>query len=320
MRESLKDSTQIFLEEKSVPIFRPPHHDKATLENLVGFSEGLKQLLIRPIISRIVRSKKERTDLSPLSYTFMGPPGTGKSVTCRMLANTLGTSMRTLNLDQILTKYVGEAETNFKEFLSESFSQATFCQPKPLIIRVEEAEILLRSKKDFFGQNNDCGYRDLLPILLSHLSGDYMSNQHKSIFLLWIFTVNEIDVVGRAIKSRSIPFNFPLPDSEVATKLFIFGSLGKGYPVKDFRDIDWEWLGKIASQEGLSHREIMRACEVAKARGILHELKRTNGDIDIYEIARNLDLCMSIKNDYQIREKDLKEGLQEVVQQKVQSN
>jgi len=317
-KEFLDEKERKFLNERNVPTFRPIYDEEATLRNLVGFSDGFKQKLIRPILWRMVRSNGERRNPQPLSYIFMGPPGTGKSATSRVLSNTLDGKFKTLNLPQILSKWVGEAESNFKDFLQKSLEEAIACRPKPLIIRVEEAEILLRSKKEFFNQTDNDGYKDILPLLLSHLAGDYFSDVYSDVNLLWIFNVNEKDVVGKALKSRSMPFKFPLPDSKISTKLFIYGSVGKGYCVKNYRDIDWQKLGGTASQDELSHREIIRACDIAKANAILSKLKDKE-EQDLLDIVKKPQLCKEVGENYTINENHLTEGLKDVIRQKTLS-
>ncbi len=318
--ESVQNPTECrkFLREVGVPEYKPPYREETTLRNLVGIKKGFLERLLMPIISKMVELSKGDIDLRPLSFVFQGKPGTGKSVTSRVLANTLSTELKTLRLERIQSKYVGEGENNFRSFIDGALMAAKSHYPKPLIIRCEEAELLLRGKKEFFGENSDSdGYGELLPLLLSHLSGDYLSDDHSKSFLLWVFNINEKDVVGRALKSRSIPFEFSLPDSDVSRKLFIYGTVGKGYNVENCRDIDWERLGTCASQESLSHRAIIRACEIAKAKAVMRELNSSIDDEGLLKIVRNPIVVKENGKEYTIKEKDLNSGLQESIKQKV---
>jgi len=318
--ESLEDLTdkKKFLREEGVPEFKPPYREDTTLRNLVGIKKGFLERLLRPIISKMVESTKRDVDRRPLSFIFQGKPGTGKSVMSRVLANTLSTELKTLRLERIQSKYVGVGENNFRGFIDGALMAAKSHYPKPLIIRCEEAEILLRGKKEFFGEDSDNdGYGELLPLLLSALSGDYLSDDHSRSFVLWIFNINEKDVVGKALKSRSIPFEFSLPNAEVSRKLFIHGTVGKGYDVEDYRKIEWDRLGATASRESLSHREIIRACEIAKAKAVMRRLNGSDKDKNLLEMVSNPDLLMENGEQYTIKEEDLDSGLQESIKQRV---
>ncbi|GEM_PF-5215249 len=305
-----------FLIEKRVPEYRP-FYKGATLENLVGLSQDFKERLIRPIISRMIDSTNDVKDLRPLSFIFEGMPGVGKSVTSRVLANSFDTELKTLQLANIQSKWVGEGEHNFHNFIEDAMILAESYYPRPVVIRCEEAEVLLRSKKAYFGKGSKTdGYGELLPILLSHLSGDYLNEEHSRSFLLWIFNVNEKEVIGKALRSRSIPFNFPLPDPNTCAKLLIYGTLGKGYLVKDYREIDWKKLGNVAFSDNLSHRQIIRACEISKSNAVMRDILGSKDVEYISELVSDPSLVFDRCGNYSIREADISYGLKEVIKQK----
>ncbi|MBR1628058.1 MAG: ATP-binding protein, partial [Lachnospiraceae bacterium] len=54
------------------------------------------------------------------SCLFAGPPGTGKTMAARVLANELSMELYRIDLSQVIDKYVGETEKNIKQIFDEA--------------------------------------------------------------------------------------------------------------------------------------------------------------------------------------------------------
>lgn len=55
-----------------------------------------------------------------LSLLFTGPPGTGKTMSARVIANELQMQMYQINLSQVVSKYIGETEKHLQEVFDEA--------------------------------------------------------------------------------------------------------------------------------------------------------------------------------------------------------
>lgn len=72
---------------------------------------------------------------------FTGPSGTGKTMTAKVLAESLGLSLHRIDLSQVVSKYIGETEKN----LDRIFDSAT----------TEDTVLLLDEGDALFGKHTD---------------------------------------------------------------------------------------------------------------------------------------------------------------------
>lgn len=73
----------------------------------IGGLEGLKSLVSQRFARLTTRYRRDR---NPRGYILLGPPGTGKSTTCRALANMLGLLMVEVDVGSLKSGIVGASE------------------------------------------------------------------------------------------------------------------------------------------------------------------------------------------------------------------
>jgi hypothetical protein len=82
------------------------------------------------------------TRLVPRGLLFSGPPGTGKTMGAKYLANEWGVPLYRLDMGSSLGKYVGESEGNLSRIL------ATVDREEPCILLIDEVEKLFAERDD----------------------------------------------------------------------------------------------------------------------------------------------------------------------------
>lgn len=93
-------------------------HPEERLAEII-LSQPLKAPLERILLEYRQRGKLQAHGLSPRRKTLLaGPPGTGKTMTARVLAGELHLPLFTLLMDKLVTKYMGETSAKLRQIFS----------------------------------------------------------------------------------------------------------------------------------------------------------------------------------------------------------
>ena len=203
-------------------------------------------------LERVLTEQRERDRLrehgfSPMrKLLLVGRPGTGKTMTASALAGELGLPLFSIQLDGLITKYMGETAAKLR--LVFDAIQATRG-----VYLFDEFDALGGER----GSKNDVGeIRRVLNSFLQFLEQD----DSDSIVL---GATNHVGLLDRALFRRfDAVLEYPLPTKEIATRV-MRGRLA----LLDTTNIEWHGAAKAA--EGLSHAEIAMACEQAAKNAIL---------------------------------------------------
>src|SRR5690606_20816352 len=83
----------------------------------MALEEGLHQRIDRVLLEQRQRDRIREHGFGPLrKLLFVGPPGTGKTMTAAALAGELGLPLFTIQLDGLITKYLGETAAKLRRF------------------------------------------------------------------------------------------------------------------------------------------------------------------------------------------------------------
>lgn len=205
-------------------------------------------------LERTVREQRQRDrilerGLKPLrKLLLVGPPGTGKTMTASALAGELDLPLFTIQLDGLITKFLGETAAKLR-LVFEAIQ--------------ETRGVYLFDEFDALGGDraarNDVGeIRRVLNSFLQFVEQDDSDS-------LVLASTNHPGLLDRALFRRfDAVIDYALPTREVAdavmrSRLSLFHSTR----------IDWNSTAQAA--EGLSHADIVRACEQAAKNAILDE-------------------------------------------------
>lgn len=213
----------------------------------MALSESLSERL-----DRVMREQQERERLrlhgfSPLrKLLLIGPPGTGKTMTASALAGQLGLPLFTIQLDGLITKFMGETAAKLR-LVFEAIATTRG------VYLFDEFDAL-GSQRD---HPNDVGeIRRVLNSFLQFLELDDSDS-------LIIGATNHVGLLDQALFRRfDAVFDYELPTHDITTEL-MKGRLA----LLETTAVNWD--ATIEHAEGLSHAEITRACEQAAKDALL---------------------------------------------------
>lgn len=141
---------------------------------------------------------------------LFGPPGTGKTMIARAIAQELDASFFPIVPSQIMDKLVGESEKNIAHIFAEARSQ------EKAVIFIDELEALAPSRRE----DNSPIMQRIVPQILQELEG---VTQYPESNLLFLGATNEpwlIDAAFLRPGRFDQIFYIPLPDQEAREELF----------------------------------------------------------------------------------------------------
>jgi SpoVK/Ycf46/Vps4 family AAA+-type ATPase len=207
----------------------------------------------RERIRRIVHEHRQQAKLKQHGLSnrrkilLSGPPGTGKTLTARVLAHELRLPLHTIQVDKLVTKFMGETSAKLRQIFD--------------LIR-DEPGVYLFDEFDAIGGDrsldNDVGeMRRVLNALLQFIEQDSSDS-------LIIGATNNPSLLDRALFRRfDDVLHYDLPD-EASRRRLIENVLGafKGR---------LGWKAVLDGSAGLSHAEIDHACRDAIKDAILSD-------------------------------------------------
>jgi len=209
---------------------------------------------LRARLDRVLTEQRERERLRSHGFAPMrklllvGLPGTGKTMTAAALAGELGLPLFSIQLDALITKYMGETAAKLRLVFDAIRTTRG-------VYFFDEFDALGSDR----GSSNDVGeIRRVLNSFLQFLEQDDSDS-------LVLGATNHVGLLDRALFRRfDAVLEYSLPDREIATRV-MRGRLA----LLDTSDIEWQAAAKAA--EGLSHAEIAMACEQAAKNAILNQ-------------------------------------------------
>jgi SpoVK/Ycf46/Vps4 family AAA+-type ATPase len=209
--------------------------------------EVLEERLRRTLLEQRQQSKLRRHELrARRKLLFIGPPGTGKTMTAAALAGELHLPLFTILLEGVITKFMGETAAKLRMI----FQAMTV-----------EKGVYLFDEFDALGtrrsQTNDVGeIRRVLNSFLQLLEKDDSDS-------IIIAATNHADLLDKALFRRfDDVIEYTLPDQDIAVKV-IQSRLARF----DTHALEWDRIpGEIA---GLSQGELVRASDEAAKHAIL---------------------------------------------------
>lgn len=249
-----------------VPLNKP-RGELAGLLNVSYPQTRLSDMILNDDISRKLKrtikeqrffAKLQEHGLSPRrKLLFVGPPGTGKTMTAAALAGELGIPLFQVRLDALITKYMGETAAKLRQIF-DSIADVRG------IYFFDEFDAIGSQR----GMTNDVG--EIRRVLNSFLQMIEQDQSHSVI----IAATNHPDILDYALFRRFDDMvQYGLPDQIQVTS--ILKARLAGFQAKR---LPWQ---KIAGHGlGLSHAEISRAADEAVKDSIIHD-QRTVTEADL---------------------------------------
>jgi len=240
---------------KPVPLVQPRGELAGLMTVAYPKTRIADMALDKPVASRVQRVLLEQRQqhrikehgLPPLrKLLLLGPPGTGKTMTAAALAGELGLPLFAIQLDGLITKFMGETAAKLR-LIFDAVQQTV------AVYLFDEFDALGGER----GAKNDVGeIRRVLNSFLQFLEQDESDS-------LIIAATNHSQLLDRAVFRRFdtvIPYALP---SKSAAESVMRSRLA----LLDTSRVSWSTV--VTATEGLSHAEVARACEQAAKNVIL---------------------------------------------------
>ena len=225
--------------------------------NWMSLAENVGQALNQLILEQRQRAELRSYGFEPLKrLLFVGPPGTGKTMAASAVAGELKLPLFSIRLDGLITRFLGETSAKLRlvfDAIGETRGVYFF----------DEVDALASDRL----AGNDVGeIRRVLNSFLQFLEED----QSDSILLA---ATNHPQLLDTALFRRfESVVRFGLPSKAEARELI--GDRMARLALAD--DASWDEITEAA--EGLSHSEIVLACDAASKRAILSNLSSVSAD------------------------------------------
>lgn len=208
--------------------------------------------VVRHRIERVLTEQRQRDRLRQHGFAPMrkllliGPPGTGKTMTASALAGELGLPLFTIQLDGLITKYMGETAAKLRlVFDAIAATRGVYLFDEFDALGAE------RAAKNEVGE-----IRRVLNSFLQFLEQDESDS-------LVLGATNHVELLDRALFRRfDTVIEYKLPSSKVAVTVV----RARLHSLKS-PEVDWAAVGERA--EGLSHGELAQAADLAAKNAIL---------------------------------------------------
>ena len=139
-----------------------------------------------------------------LSALFAGPPGTGKTMICSLLAKELGLELYRIDLSQVVNKYIGETEKN----LGRVFDEAARGQ---VMLLFDEADSLFAKRTEVKSSHDR----------YANLEVNYLLQRMESHDGVVVMTTNSETAIDPAFRRRiRFRIRFPSPDEQQRLQLW----------------------------------------------------------------------------------------------------
>lgn len=213
----------------------------------MALAPSVEARLQRVLLEQHQRERLTQHGFSPLrKLLLVGPPGTGKTMTASALAGELGLPLFSLQLDGLITKFMGETAAKLR-LVFEAVQQTRG------VYLFDEFDALGAERNSA----NEVGeIRRVLNSFLQFLEQDSSES-------LILAATNHRTLLDRALFRRfDAVLEYKLPTHEIAVQV-----MKNRLALLDTSGIEWSRMASAA--EHLSHAEIVQACEQAAKNAIL---------------------------------------------------
>ena len=233
---------------------------KRSLEDFCYEALNRATLWERPNVSRLFPQGRG------LIALFTGPPGTGKTMTAQIIANSLQLDLFRIDLSAVTSKYVGETSKNIEKILSQAKNM-------DIVLMFDEADSLFGKRTEIKDAHDRFANADTNYLLqaIEEFPGTIIMASNK-----------KVNIDTSFLRRIRYVLEFPKPDAEQRHKLF-------RQILTAFTDEDTVWkldndLSKLSEMLDLTGAQIKMGLLSALFIG-----RRENEDFNIKHLLRGLE-------------------------------
>jgi transitional endoplasmic reticulum ATPase len=243
--------TEPVAEAKGVP--------RTTYEDLGGLEEEIQR--IREMVELPMRHPEifQRLGIDPpKGVLLLGPPGCGKTLLARAVANESDANFFSINGPEIISKFYGESEARLREI----FQQAQ--QNAPSIILIDELDSIAPKREEVTGEVE----RRVVAQLLALMDG--LSGRGNVIVIGATNRPNALDPALRRPGRFDREIEIGIPDKRGRHEILLIHS--RGMPLA--RDVDLKVLAE--RMHGYTGADLAALCREAAMKALLRYLPEIN--------------------------------------------
>jgi transitional endoplasmic reticulum ATPase len=191
---------------------------------------------------------------------FYGPPGCGKTLLAKAIANECQANFISIKGPELLTMWFGESEANVREIFDKARAAA------PCVLFFDELDSIAKARGGSLGDAGGASDR-VINQLLTEMDG---MGAKKNVFI--IGATNRPDIIDPAIlrPGRLDQLIYiPLPD--LPSRVAVLKAALKNSPLA--KDVDLEFLGKKTN--GFSGADLTEICQRACKLAIRESIEKT---------------------------------------------
>ena len=227
----------------------------------IGGLEDVKRELKETVQYPVLHADKfEFFGMSPSKgVLFYGPPGCGKTLLAKAIANECKANFISIKGPELLTMWFGESEANVRDLFDKARQAA------PCVIFFDEMDSIAKARGSGGAGGSEAGDR-VINQILTEIDG---VGSKKSVFV--IGATNRPDILDPAVMRPGRLdqlIYIPLPDYE--SRLSVFKANLRKSPLAD--DVDLEQLANRT--DGFSGADITEVCQRACKLAIRHEIDK----------------------------------------------
>ncbi len=216
----------------------------------------------------------------PKGVLLHGPPGVGKTLLAKALANEIGAYFIAINGPEIMSKFYGESEARLREIFQEAESNA------PSIVFIDEIDAIAPKREEVMGEVEKRVVAQLLALM------DGLKERGR---IIVIGATNRIDAVDPALRrpgrfDREI--EIPPPDKRARKEIILVHT--RNVPLSD--DVNIDELAEIT--HGYTGADLAALVKEAAMSALRKFLKNENIDLNKPIPPEKLANLKVVKNDF----------------------
>lgn len=235
-----------------------PNISWADIGGLVDVKKELRELVQYPIEHP---DKFEKFGMSPSrGVLFYGPPGCGKTLLAKAVANECQANFISVKGPELLTMWFGESEANVRDTFAKARGAA------PCVLFFDELDSIAQQRGGSSGDAGGAGDR-VMNQMLTEMDG---VGAKKNVFI--IGATNRPDIIDAALMRPGRLdqlIYIPMPDYE--SRLSILKSVLRKTPLS--RDVDLQYLA--AQTEKFTGADLTEICQRAAKLAIREDIMRS---------------------------------------------